>query len=90
MHLSLAEYRQLIRACLASRWFHLDGIKPHISPGPQRFNRREGSTTVPKQNQTMTSLGLSRRMRKSDVTSNLDSASFLYIHTYIYTNMTLT
>lgn len=57
----------------------MDGIKPHISPRPERFNRRESSTTV----QMMTSLGLYWQMWKSDVRSNPHAGSFFFFDTNI-------
>lgn len=37
----LLEKMQFIRVCLASWWFHLDGIKPLIPPRPERLHRSE-------------------------------------------------
>lgn len=58
----LLENSQLIRVCLASWCFHLDGIKPHIPPRPKRLHRSAYSTVVLR----MTSLGLNCLMWKSN------------------------
>lgn len=73
VHLSLT---WIIRVCSFPQWFHLDGIKSHVSHRPERFNRRDCSAVVLEQNQTMTRLGLHSWMWKSDVRSNPNPASF--------------